>query len=180
MKPLYKRNGDKPFQRKEIALSQLDDGKHTCEPKIDGWRAQIHQIQEKLVVFSASWQELPVSQEVLEGFPLIGHGTVWDCEWVRRRACKNEAIVLFSPLFVKSKWVGNLIHDERRKMLEDMVPDKFVVPSYNTNFVSVYQDCKKSPDMYEGVVIKDRKSTMKGSPKSRAKNGMWTKVKFRA
>jgi len=177
--PLFRRYGDKPHQMSEKALIELDNGTYLCEPKIDGWRGQVHQIDSTLVVFSGGFLLLPITPGILDGFPKLGHGTVWDVEWTSRRACKMESMNIFGIMYLDSKWQGELTHEVRRQFLIDNIPESFLVPSWDSDFLDHYEEMKKTPDIYEGVVLKHRNSKLKGGPSGIKKNGLWVKVKFR-
>jgi len=130
----------------------------------------------------------------------IPDGTAFDMEWVGKRDTQftggRHWFEVFDILYYKHQWQGNVLLRERMELLRDIFSkiksDKVVLTPIipGKDILAKYAQLKwdwehrlEKPNAEgvtcEGLVVKDVYSTLKGSFKGCADNGLWMKIKYR-
>ena len=189
---------DKPERSHVTVLTMLDDGRHTAQSKLDGWRCMTV-IEENSVSFmSRSLRKLPVNEQVkaavkrlvLDGY--VQPGTVFDGEWLRRRPGYEgkECLYLFSPLVLNGQWVGHRRFGERwawmtslglpvDKLTDKLPQHDLLLPAWCETGLKSFYDRQVGVMRTEGVVVYSNDGQHHGNASRSLKVHDMVKVKWR-
>ena len=182
---------EKPTRATEDFLSLVRENEHTCQQKLNGWRAQIH-IGPEIKLFTRTGlpleQKAKVPPSIIRtlkdlSFPAK---TVLDAEFVGPRGGYKPFLGLFDCLAWGGKWLTKQPYSYRWSLIRHFRFSEEVklVESVDADFLGYYRKLKKEwqetgCELVEGVVLK----RLENSPlalrrKGSSKSGHMFKVRF--
>lgn len=113
--------------------------------------------------------------------------TFLDGEWLERRTKEDgigECLYVFDCLWLDDNWVGYVGSFQRRKIMLSCV-DKGLneylrIPDMVESGFAKFFEKQKSIPWTEGVVVKDKLSTIELNLKDCTSSGIWQKIKWRS
>ena len=169
-----------------------------CQPKWDGWRRPCYLLKAKgLWEFHAKHTEQGISppaglvaELVSLDFP---DGTAFDAEWMGPRVIDvlrgRHFFMMLDLLYWGGQWQGDVPCESRYQNMKTLVtlskakqrvptPNIEVVDSIDAGFLGYFKDQRTNP-LTEGVVIKHKRSLLKGDFRRPQDNPLWFKAKYR-
>ena len=189
---------NKPTEMWIDNLPELDDGNSFADQKLDGYRTFIIKDSQKrwhnqeLVCVSRRGKDkggpvkFDVSDEIMESIKALDlpDQTMLDAEWLSRRTKDDgipECIYVFDILWFDDQWIGSEDCWDRRQQLLDIVkPNEHIrIPECVESGFSEFFEAQRKLPWTDGVIVKEKDSTIKTSVEECKKTALWIKVKWR-
>lgn len=145
-----------------------NDPNFVAQRKKDGWRIQLHKLDNEITLFTRHKRPLP---------PLIGDvdwssirkmlvnnihcgSCIIDGEFMHRRSTLKETFYVWDIFELEGKRLMNSYHHRKETLSNIITPTATlqVLEDYSTDFISLWQSLDRSLD--EGIVIKDLRESL--------------------
>lgn len=185
---------DRPVMAHEDILTELVPGEWLAQFKPDGFRAVIEWDGTAVTLTSRHNKPIAATKRFLQDAAAalkamgVPPGTIFDGEWMSRRASSHELLYVFDCLQLDGEWLGRRDTMGRFFKCQDffgaLTPFEAagrplqLVQFKRSYYWDLYNISKGFPDC-EGIVLKHNTAPYIGSLKACVDNPLWLKIRWR-